>query len=369
MAEHTHLAYAATGYGVQGVTVRRSHTVLSEAMDAAGVYVGLTRGREANVLHLVAADADDAREQFTNALTRDRADRGLEKATQKAAAAVAGLTDNGPVRFVNGERARLTQFIEQAEQHAHALERALAELSRLGQEQHAEAESQQSIVTAAEARAEQTRAEIVAPLIREAADDGAAFLAARERMWAASETRRNSRGLRGRSAARALARASEEAQNVEQIVRHRWGGLPQTRRGVPVWAQDVTHQAAETDPMVIDALEQLAKARTARQDLATRQARERVALRRQLLGDHAPSAIGATVLRLRQQSEAARTELARIEALPTDEAVEFIQARTEQEQALREAAKQARAERQARAGATLEPPRQSPGAPERGLGR
>lgn len=369
VAEHTHLAYAATGYGVQGVTVRRSHTVLSEAMDAAGVYVGLTRGREANVLHLVAADADDAREQFTNALTRDRADRGLEKATQKAAAAVAGLTDNGPVRFVNGERARLTQFIEQAEQHAHALERALAELSRLGQEQHAEAESQQSIVTAAEARAEQTRAEIVAPLIREAADDGAAFLAARERMWAASETRRNSRGLRGRSAARALARASEEAQNVEQIVRHRWGGLPQTRRGVPVWAQDVTHQAAETDPMVIDALEQLAKARTARQDLATRQARERVALRRQLLGDHAPSAIGATVLRLRQQSEAARTELARIEALPTDEAVEFIQARTEQEQALREAAKQARAERQARAGATLEPPRQSPGAPERGLGR
>ncbi|HEY0246756.1 MAG TPA: hypothetical protein VGC45_00710 [Gryllotalpicola sp.] len=282
---------------------------------------------------------------------------------------MAGLTDNGPVRFVNAERARLTQFIEQAEQRAQALERALAELSRLGQEQHAEAESQQSIVTAAEAHAEQTRAEIVAPLIREAEDDGAAFLAARERRWAASRTRRNSRGLRGWSAARALARASEEAQNVEQAVRRRWGGLPQTRRGVPVWAQNVAHRAAETVPMVVDAREQLAEARAARQDLATRQARERAALRRQLLGDRAPSAIEPTVLRLRQQSEAARTDLARIEALPTDEAVEFIQARTEQEQALREAAKQARAEQQARAGAALEPPRQSPGTPERGLRR
>jgi hypothetical protein len=369
VAEHTHLAYAATGYGVQGVTAPSSHTVLSAAMDAAGVYVGLTRGKETNLLHFVARDAGDAREQFTNALTRDRADRGLEKATQRAAAAVAGLTDNGPARSVNAERARLTQSIEQAEQHAQALERALAELSRLGQEQRAEAESRQSIVAAAEAHAEKIRAEIVAPLVREAADDGAAFLAARERMWAASETRRSSRRPRGRSAARVLAHASEEAQKAEQTVRQRWGGLPQTRRGVPVWAQNVAHRAAETDPMVVDAREQLTEARTARQDLATREVRERTALRRQLLGDRAPNTIEATVLRLRQQSEAARTDLARIEALPTDEAVEFIQARTEQEQALREAARQARAERQARAGATLEPPRQSPGAPERGLGR
>ncbi len=40
-----HLAYAATGYGVQGVTTTTAHTLLSEALGAAGVYVGMTRPR------------------------------------------------------------------------------------------------------------------------------------------------------------------------------------------------------------------------------------------------------------------------------------------------------------------------------------
>lgn len=43
--EHAHLSYAATAYGVQGTTVDGSHTVLSEATSAAGVYVGMTRSR------------------------------------------------------------------------------------------------------------------------------------------------------------------------------------------------------------------------------------------------------------------------------------------------------------------------------------
>lgn len=74
VAEHAHLAYAATAYGVQGITAPESHTILSDALDAAGVYVGLTRGREANRLHVVAADLGDARGQLTAALERDRAD-------------------------------------------------------------------------------------------------------------------------------------------------------------------------------------------------------------------------------------------------------------------------------------------------------
>ncbi|MGH3440255.1 MAG: hypothetical protein ACRDRN_27920, partial [Sciscionella sp.] len=45
VSEHVHLAYAATAYGVQGVTTAMSHTLLSEALDASGVYVGMTRGR------------------------------------------------------------------------------------------------------------------------------------------------------------------------------------------------------------------------------------------------------------------------------------------------------------------------------------
>ncbi|MDN5781255.1 MAG: hypothetical protein L0H23_04400, partial [Luteimonas sp.] len=40
VAEHAHLSYAATAYGVQGATVAGSHTILTDATSAADVYVG-----------------------------------------------------------------------------------------------------------------------------------------------------------------------------------------------------------------------------------------------------------------------------------------------------------------------------------------
>lgn len=92
LAEHTHLAYASTAFGTQGATAPESHTILRDVMDAAGVYVGMTRGRNSNRLHLVAADRDDAREQFVLALERDRADRGLANATAAARESVRGLS-------------------------------------------------------------------------------------------------------------------------------------------------------------------------------------------------------------------------------------------------------------------------------------
>ncbi|MGO4689553.1 MobF family relaxase [Glaciibacter sp. 2TAF33] len=92
VAEHTHLAYASTAYGMQGATVGESDTILDDAMDAAGVYVGMTRGRNSNRLHLVASGLDNAREQFILALKRDRADRGLANATAAARESVRGLS-------------------------------------------------------------------------------------------------------------------------------------------------------------------------------------------------------------------------------------------------------------------------------------
>ena len=125
VSEYTHLSYASTAYGMQGATVHASHTVLSDALDAAGVYVGMTRGQEANRLYIVAAYLDDAREQFTAALERDRADRGLTAATQAAREAVAGLAADGPVKLVTAERARLAQRIEHADRQAEKWERAV----------------------------------------------------------------------------------------------------------------------------------------------------------------------------------------------------------------------------------------------------
>lgn len=98
LAEHTHLSYAATAHGVQGMTVAESHTVVSDAMGAAGIYVGMTRGRDANRVHFVEADVDDAREQFILAAQRDRADRGLDSAAAAAAEAVHGLASSAVTR-------------------------------------------------------------------------------------------------------------------------------------------------------------------------------------------------------------------------------------------------------------------------------
>ncbi|MGX5695717.1 MobF family relaxase [Agromyces soli] len=95
VAAHTHLAYAATAHGVQGMTMDESQTVVGDAMGAAGVYVGMTRGRNLNHFHLVAADIDDARGQFVLAAARDRADRGLAKAAAAAHESVWGLTAVG----------------------------------------------------------------------------------------------------------------------------------------------------------------------------------------------------------------------------------------------------------------------------------
>ena len=131
VAENTHLAYAATAYGVQGATVPASHTVLSDALDASGVYVGMTRGQEMNLLHIVAADVEDATKQFAAALERDRSDRGLTAATQAAREAVAGLTADGPVRLVNAAKARLRGQIRIAEHYAAASTGAQAALHEM----------------------------------------------------------------------------------------------------------------------------------------------------------------------------------------------------------------------------------------------
>ncbi|MFF2275587.1 MobF family relaxase [Agromyces sp. NPDC058126] len=93
VAEYTHLAYAATAHGVQGMTVDESHTVVGDAMSAAGVYVGMTRGRNVNRVHLVAADIDEARDQLCIAMDRDRADRGLAMAAAVARESVHGLAN------------------------------------------------------------------------------------------------------------------------------------------------------------------------------------------------------------------------------------------------------------------------------------
>jgi hypothetical protein len=63
----------------------------------------MTRGRHNNVAHLVAAEAEDAREQWIAAFARDRADLGPDAAAAAAARAAAGYTRPRPLAGVLAE--------------------------------------------------------------------------------------------------------------------------------------------------------------------------------------------------------------------------------------------------------------------------
>jgi hypothetical protein len=97
------LGYAVTGYGAQGDTATEAHLVLTETTTAAAGYVAMTRGRLSNTAHLVAADLDDAREQWIAAFGRDGADLGPAAAGEAAARAAAGYRTPRPLSEVLAE--------------------------------------------------------------------------------------------------------------------------------------------------------------------------------------------------------------------------------------------------------------------------
>ena len=359
VAEHAHLAYAVTAYGVQGATVDVSHTVLSDVLDAAGVYVGMTRGRHANLLHIVATDLDDAREQFTDALTRDRADRGLAAATTAAREEVAGLVAHGPVAEVNPERARLREFITKAERRVEHIEKALRVLAEQAQQHRVERDHADKIAVATETHATAVRSRVLTPLAEQATADGEAFFASLE---ASREARRAQPGRFGKRGAERTAREAAASHHaMEQVVRNRWGNTPQTATSLPRWVEAVSNQEADHDDRVLEATQQAAQARRALSDLNQRQFTEHTDLADRLLGSTRRPA--DVVKRLKQQTEQARAYLDRIESLPPAEAARLVRQQHERADAEQAAAEQARRESQARPVSPSRP------APERNHGR
>lgn len=101
--EHVELAYATTTYGAQGTTVTTSHVLVGEQSGAASAYVGMTRGREHNTAHVVAASVEDARSQWIAVFGRDWADLGPSHAAGMAAEAI---DRHGPMTTPYVRRAR-----------------------------------------------------------------------------------------------------------------------------------------------------------------------------------------------------------------------------------------------------------------------
>jgi hypothetical protein len=82
LADHAHLSYAATVHGVQGETTDRA--LVGPGVDAAGLYVGLTRGRRHNAAILVADNTRDARTQLEETMRRGRIEPTLDDARDAA---------------------------------------------------------------------------------------------------------------------------------------------------------------------------------------------------------------------------------------------------------------------------------------------
>lgn len=82
------LAYATTIHGAQGETVERAHVAIGDTTGAAAAYVAMTRGRIGNTAHLVAETLEDARKQWVDVFSRDRADLGPGHARQLAIDAI-----------------------------------------------------------------------------------------------------------------------------------------------------------------------------------------------------------------------------------------------------------------------------------------
>lgn len=60
LEENAELAYAGNVFVAQGRTVDTSHLVVSESMSRDLLYVGMTRGREENLAHVVTGPPDSA---------------------------------------------------------------------------------------------------------------------------------------------------------------------------------------------------------------------------------------------------------------------------------------------------------------------
>ncbi len=346
VAEHAHLSYAATAYGVQGATVTGSHTILTDATSAAGVYVGMTRGREQNLLHVVAESQEQAREQFVAAMERDRADRGLTDATERAADAVRGLVEDGPVRLVQTERARLTQLIERAEQHAALFEDAAARFAAQKQAHHVEAEEHAELVTHAKKTAEHTRKTVTAEVETRTRADGQELVKARAHLHAARDEARAAWFGRRRTAARNIDTAEESVEKIERHVTQTWGTAPSLLRPVAEWAQTIANGHAAAHPEVRAAEQALSDTEAARQQTAQRQAVERDRLTvevygaeqaRQMRGTFRIPNPRADAEHARRRAAEARRVIAELDARPVAEAAEWLTQRREQQRAEREA--------------------------------
>lgn len=340
VSEHAHLSYAATAYGVQGATVDTSHTMLTDATSAAGVYVGMTRGREQNRLYVIAESMSDARVQFVAAMERDPADRGLDDATRTAQEAVRGIVKSGPMSFVNQEIVSLVQRAELAQEQAERWQEVATVLADLRAVESTRREKARIAEQDAQERAEQVRGEVSAPVSAAARDALAKWQEAVSVERVAGDQARTASWFGKRRARDEHEHARARASTARQRLANEWGEIPTLNEAADGWAERVTRSRVDGDPRVLDAEQQQQEARDALLSRPQRAQAARVAAYARMFGPEAVSRNRQAYLSANPAQQAVRTaeaaRLAKEEAellrslTPSDAAARIEQTRAAQ---------------------------------------
>lgn len=334
VASHVQLAYAVTGHGAQGMTVDTGHAVLSDEMDAAGVYVGMTRGRTANVLHVVAVDEQDAREQFIDAFARDSADRGLDEAKKQAERDMHGIIA-GDAAAVAAEVDRLTQDAAKADRQATVWDATATQFARLREQQTAELHQLEQATETTQATAQQVHAQVLAPLRAEAQTAGAEIAALRERATQAQQEARSAGRFGRRRAERDAQTATSQWERARDRVTQHWGSAPWGAGEIESWAERVSQARAGQDPQVRDASKAVAAAKIELNTAHKRYPLEAQGLARRVFrNDPAAQFVTAesgerrairNAEQWRGRAAKARAEAAELRQLPTGQAADRVQ--------------------------------------------
>ncbi len=219
--QHVRLGYAATEHGNQSDTVTIGAELVTPATTRRGLYVGVTRGHEQNLMLVVTEDRDldQARDILECVLASDRVD--VPATTQRRELAAA---DRAPQRRQPATQPRcvVPAWFEPLQKR---VQDEIAEnKQRAADDARRVPELQASLVAASERLAEAKRA--LAPHAPERSTAHEAVQAAREQWWAANNREMRSTGRKRRSAhrdvittKRLLENAVAHQTRVEEIVK------------------------------------------------------------------------------------------------------------------------------------------------------
>jgi hypothetical protein len=128
VASNVELGYAQTAHGAQGRTVDRSLTLIDGPVDARGIYVPMTRGRDNNTAYVAVEPDQSARDVLAAALSRDWIDRpALDVALEnrRFAPECPALLSPQALRDLWGEQAEIRRHHFELMQAVDRVERSL----------------------------------------------------------------------------------------------------------------------------------------------------------------------------------------------------------------------------------------------------